>query len=164
MDKRGKMSLEVTTFPHHRSLTLETKDLFSWIEELKKRDEYWMKWEGPGFFPHVILKTRYSQKIERFTGLVQFDIDAPSYLHHYANREKLLDALRNHGNCILAYPSFSDVGVWGVIHGQPMQNSEDYRTMATNVIDNLERKFRIKIDRRISLEPRAFRLIAPMKR
>lgn len=157
------MNFQVTTFPHHRSLTIHTRDLLSWINELKGRNDCWKKWDGPGFFPHVIIKSRYAREVEKFTGLVQFDIDDSSYLDQYCHREALLASLKNHQHCILAYPSFSDFGVWGVIQGRQAHNAEDYRLIAAEVVENLERTFNIQLDRRISLEPRAFRLVPPLK-
>ena len=163
LDRREQMNLLVTTFPHHRSLALQTQDLLTWIEELKGRDERWKKWDGPGFFPHVILKSRYARDIEQFTGLVQFDIDDASYLKQYTSRETLLDSLRIDHRCIMAYPSFSEFGIWGVFQGLPTRNAEEFRTMAFHVTENLEEEFSVRLDRRVSLEPRAFRLVPPMK-
>ena len=155
------MNYSVTAFPHHRSLDVKNVDLMAWLEEVSGSDGTWVKWDGPGFFPHVVLKTRYARNVERFTGLVQFDIDDTSYLGRYPDRSALITSLKAHPDCLLAYPSFSEFGLWGVCRGTIVDDEKEFQIMAARLIAVLEGELGILFDRRVSIEPRAFRLIPP---
>ena len=82
--------IEISTFPHHRSLHLNQDLLVPWLQnQLEDSRENINKWESPGFFPHVKLAGRYTIEPVSFTGMVQFDIDNPDYLKNYSSREDL---------------------------------------------------------------------------
>ena len=155
------MSYQATTFPHHRSLNVQTVELLPWLSGLSCAPEYWAKWEGPGFFPHIILRSRYARSFEGYTGLVQFDLDDSSYLNRFVDRSELISALRVRSNCLWVAPSFSEHGIWGLLQGEVVLNASEFEEMANSFIDELEAEYGLEFDRRVSIEPRAFRLVAP---
>ena len=154
------MSYQVTTFPHHRSLNVQTVELLPWLNGLSNVSRSWAKWEGPGFFPHVILSSRYARRFERYTGLVQFDLDDSSYLKNFVDRVELISALKARSNSIWVAPSFSEHGIWGLLQGEVVRDAGEFEEMASVVISDLEADYNFEIDRRVSIEPRAFRLVA----
>ncbi|HAS35661.1 MAG TPA: hypothetical protein DCS15_04190 [Flavobacteriales bacterium] len=154
------MSYQVTTFPHHRSLNVQTVELLPWLIGVSRASHSWAKWEGPGFFPHVNLRSRYARNFERYTGLVQFDLDDSSYLNHFVERAELISKLKVRSNCVWVAPSFSEHGIWGLLQGKVVRDASEFEEMSSNVIDELEADFCFEVDRRVSIEPRAFRLVA----
>ena len=156
------MSCQVTTFPHHRSLNVQTVELLPWLIGLSRASHSWAKWEGPGFFPHVTLRSRYARTFEGYTGLVQFDLDDSSYLNRFANRSRLISELKMRSNCVWVAPSFSEHGIWGLLQGEVVRDAGEFEEMASTVISDLETDYIFQVDRRVSIESRAFRLVAPM--
>ena len=155
------MSYQVTTFPHHRSLNVQTLELLPWLIGLSRAAPSWAKWEGPGFFPHVTLRSRYASTFEGYTGLVQFDLVDSTYLNRFADRAELISALKARSNSIWVAPSFSEHGIWGLLQGEVVRDAGEFEEMASSVIDEIEADFGFQVDRRVSIEPRAFRLVAP---
>lgn len=155
------MSYQVTTFPHHRSLNVQIVELLPWLIGLSRASHSWAKWEGPGFFPHVTIRSRYARTFEGYTGLVQFDLDDSSYLNHFASRSELISELKLKSNCVWVAPSFSEHGIWGLLQGEVVRDAGEFDEMASLLINDLEADFAFQVDRRVSIEPRAFRLVAP---
>ena len=154
--------IEISTFPHHRSLHLNQDLLVPWLQnQLSDSRENINKWESPGFFPHVKLAGRYTIDPVSFTGMVQFDIDNPDYLKNYSSREDLKQILSEDVACLLVANSFSSHGVWGLLEGDIVANKDQFSIMSKDVVSSFSTTYNITLDLMASTQSRAFRLICP---
>ena len=154
--------IEISTFPHHRSLHLNQDLLVPWIQnQLEDSRENINKWESPGFFPHVKLAGRYTIEPVSFTGMVQFDIDNPAYLKNYSSRENLKQMLSEDEACLLVANSFSSHGVWGLLEGDIVSSKDEFSIMSKDLVSSFAHTYNITLDLMVSTQARAFRLICP---